>query len=98
MIGWRNRVVLMRFFFGLALSFLVLSGCKSEDDVIADENAGLCGAAQLQDRVGQPFAGTSFDAAARIIRPNTAVTQDYRVERLNVELDENDIITRIACG
>jgi len=37
-------------------------------------------------------------ATIRVIRPGDNVTMDYRTDRLNVELDENDIVTRIYCG
>jgi len=29
----------------------------------------------------------------RLLRPNTMMTMDYRIERLNVNMDENDVIT-----
>lgn len=37
-------------------------------------------------------------ATIRVIRPGDNVTMDYRTDRLNVELGENDIVTRIYCG
>lgn len=82
----------------LIIGLCTLAGCKSDSDNGAGDSADLCGASDLQVLVGQPFSDTSFDEAARIIRPGTAVTQDFRPDRLNVELDENDVITRIACG
>lgn len=35
---------------------------------------------------------------SRIIPPDSAVTQDYRPERVNVDLDEDGTIIRVWCG
>lgn len=35
---------------------------------------------------------------SRIIPPDTAVTQDYRADRVNVDLDEDGVVTRVWCG
>ncbi|MEX0839863.1 MAG: I78 family peptidase inhibitor [Parvibaculum sp.] len=37
-------------------------------------------------------------ATIRVIRPGDMVTRDYRTDRLNVELDDNDVVTRVYCG
>jgi len=34
----------------------------------------------------------------RVIRPGDAVTLDYRPDRLNVRLDDDDVISEIGCG
>jgi len=59
-----------------------------------------CGADQVQQLVGQSYDGVqdSFAADARIIPPNSPVTQDYRPARLNVDLDIDRAISRIWCG
>lgn len=70
------------------------------------EARGECGAAQVQDRVGREYSealgaairAESGAAAMRVIRPGEAVTLDYRPDRLNVRLDENDVISEIGCG
>ncbi len=70
------------------------------------ETRGECGAAQVQDRVGREYSpalgeairAESGAAAMRVIRPGEAVTLDYRPDRLNVRLDEGDVITEIGCG
>ncbi len=57
--------------------------------------------------VGQAFSAveSSLDAAAlaevrvlRIIRPGTMVTKDYRLDRLNVALDEQEMVAKFYCG
>jgi hypothetical protein len=59
-----------------------------------------CGADQVQDLTGQLVDGSRdrFGPDTRIIPPNSAITQDYRPDRLNVDLDEDGLITRIWCG
>lgn len=60
-----------------------------------------CGAAELQDLVGQPEATASaitFAVPVRIIQPGSAVTMDFRQDRLNVEVGADGNIARIFCG
>lgn len=73
----------------------------------ADEAAAGCQSAA--DALGV-WIGKSYDeakddieagegvATIRVIRPDQAVTQDFRPDRLNVELDAEDKVTRIFCG
>ena len=73
----------------------------------ADEAAAGCQAAA--DALGV-WIGKSYDeakgdietgegvATIRVVRPDQAVTQDFRPDRLNVELDAEDKVTRIYCG
>lgn len=37
-------------------------------------------------------------ASVRWIRSDTAVTMDYRTDRLNIELDAGNRVTRLRCG
>ena len=70
------------------------------------ETRAECGAGQVQDRVGRAFSESlseaiqaeSGAATVRVIRPGEAVTLDYRADRLNVRLDDRDIIIEIGCG
>ena len=60
-----------------------------------------CGAAELQGLVGRDAAVLQtmrFSQTVRIIRPGTAVTMDYIVERLNIQIDSNEKISRVNCG
>ena len=60
-----------------------------------------CGAARFASLVGQPMQvvdRTTFPAGTRIILPGTAVTMDYREERLNVLIDGNAAVERVYCG
>lgn len=63
--------------------------------------AGACGASGLQDLVGQSetvLQTMTFNVPVRIIHPGTAVTMDYRDDRLNIEINEAGTISRVACG
>ncbi len=62
---------------------------------------GACGAPQLQDLVGRPASvleTMKFGTETRIIRPGMAVTMDYREDRLNIEIDADEVISRVVCG
>jgi hypothetical protein len=55
--------------------------------------------------VGKPYADAASTlqptgpvTAIRVIRPGTMVTKDYRLDRLNVDLDDKDVVTKIYCG
>ncbi|QYK42319.1 MAG: hypothetical protein KF887_04115 [Paracoccaceae bacterium] len=60
-----------------------------------------CGAAALQDLVGQPasaLAAMTFAAPTRVLRPGMAVTMDYREDRLNIEINATERVARVFCG
>lgn len=62
---------------------------------------GACGAPDLQDLVGRPASilhTMKFGTETRIIRPGMAVTMDYREDRLNIEIDAAEMISRVNCG
>jgi len=82
-----------------AVLCLVLStaACVADDASPPD----ACGASALQDLVGQPgsvLETMRFSQDLRVIPPGTAVTMDYREDRLNIDLDEAGQITRVWCG
>lgn len=84
----------------LILMLAILAVCGGTK-VEADSAELLpCGADQLQALVGQPARDVqaSFPENVRIIPPNSAVTQDFRPDRLNVDLDGAGLIVRIWCG
>jgi len=67
---------------------------------------GECEASGLQGMVGE-VATQELGAmllertGARVLRwvpPNTAVTMDYRLDRLTVSYDADMVIERISCG
>ena len=67
---------------------------------------GTCNAAPAQPHIGhRATAELGADllriTGARVLRwvpPRTAVTMDFRADRLTVSYDDNQSITRISCG
>lgn len=65
-----------------------------------------CSTEQAQGLIGQPgTAELATDALRRTgaktvrwIRPGMAVTMDFRSDRLNIELDDANRVTRLSCG
>ncbi|WP_298092232.1 I78 family peptidase inhibitor [uncultured Sphingomonas sp.] len=83
------------------IALLLLAGCTT-----TAPKPGQCRADRAQDLVGKPWAPTSEAdvlkrtgaKALRVIGPDTMVTMDYRIDRLNVETDAAGIVTRLRCG
>jgi hypothetical protein len=94
----------------LALPALALSSCASApppaDPASPVARPGTCQAEPVQWAVGQPAEQATMarvwrESGAGLIRPigpKQAVTRDYRPDRVNVELDAANVITRISCG
>ncbi len=53
---------------------------------------------QANGKVGADALNKSGARRLRWIAPNTAVTKDYRQDRLNISYDDNMVITRVNCG
>lgn len=82
------------------LCALALAGCNVTTEE-PPEMTGTCGAESLQHLVGQPrnaFDEVAVSGPVRILPPGAMMTMDYRVDRLNVELDSDGQITRLWCG
>lgn len=83
---------------------LALMGCVPEPEPPVTNPTPVedaCGASALQDLVGQSAKKLEvmrFAKTVRIIRPGMAVTMDYSAERLNIEINEAEVITRVSCG
>lgn len=91
-----------------ALPFLlVIAGC-SHTAMVGGQNieAPACNANKIQALVGQPATQEVAVEAQRVsgarvvrwLRPNMAVTMEFRADRLNITLDDRNLIERITCG
>ena len=80
----------------LVLPVLLLAGCVGAEPAAED----ACGAADYRALVGAPLAAVTLpaDLGARIVRPDSAVTLDYRPDRLNIHVDRAGVIERVDCG
>lgn len=53
--------------------------------------------------IGQPGEAVEKDlnamgASYRLLPPGSAMTMDYQPDRINVEMNENGVVTRVFCG
>jgi hypothetical protein len=95
----------------LSIAALSLSACASsptaQDSASTTPKASAaCQADKVQWAVGQEGNQANMgrvwrESGAGLIRPigpNQAVTRDYREDRVNVELDDKNQITKVSCG
>lgn len=90
---------------------LALNGCTTVEATAPEEPArkapeASCDASGLQGHIGHKASERSGAillelSGARMLRwipPRSAVTMDYRPDRLNVSYDDDMSVTRIHCG
>lgn len=82
------------------LAGLALAGICFVGGAMAGDPVAACGADEMQKLVGQNIGAIegTFPEIARILPPNSVMTQDFRPDRVNVNLDEAGVIVRIWCG
>lgn len=81
------------------LAALLLAACVPEEPEVV-EQSDACKSASYQGLIGQPRAALEqmqLPAGTRIIAVGDPVTRDYRVERLNFELDAAGRVAKISC-
>ena len=62
---------------------------------------GSCPAGEHQEWVGKRvdvLNDVELPKGTRVLFPTTPATMDYRQDRLNVDVDKKDVITRVYCG
>ena len=87
---------------GLSATALLMSACATP----ASPPANACNADAIQPYVGQIATPSVVEAArkaagaqlVRALKPNDAATLDYRVERINILVDDANKILRASCG
>jgi len=65
------------------------------------QDTGTCGAEGFQGLVGQSGEIArllELEQPARVIASDDMVTADYRPDRINFDLDEDDRIVEVRCG
>jgi hypothetical protein len=73
---------------------------------IAPSAADSCVAAAAQSAVGQRANEALLESArvaararvARFLRPNQPVTMEFNGSRLNLDLDEREVVRGVSCG
>lgn len=90
---------------GGVLAAVLAAGASAggnETQVEGDPAAALqsCGGAPLLAAVGGPVAAVQADLpeGARVIAPDSAVTRDFREERINLDVDAAGLVLRVWCG
>ncbi|QTD56816.1 I78 family peptidase inhibitor [Parasphingorhabdus cellanae] len=95
----------------IALSCPAIMACSTTNPEPAIPERGVipgyvCKTDDLETLVGQKAtaeiaAGALKQSGAKRLRwiaPDTAVTMDFRQDRLNIEYDDEMVITRVNCG
>jgi hypothetical protein len=91
------------------IATLALGGCAPTPaaETPATLPSGVeCDATSIQDLVGKPLGKDtvadarrrSGAASARVLTPDMAVTMEFRADRLNVQVDAKNVVTRVGCG
>jgi hypothetical protein len=89
------------------LAFALLAACSSSPDKApAAKGDGRCDAEAVQHLVGERITTEMAEEAReqagaehlRVTQPNQPVTMDYNSQRLNIDIDEDDVILRLSCG
>ncbi|MCG4451716.1 hypothetical protein LJY18_00155 [Pseudomonas sp. MMS21-TM103] len=89
---------------------VVLAGCSSVDSAKTPGQpaspSGTCNAEAVQGMLGKTATAEQVKQArqqagahsVRVLAPGDAVTLDYNSRRLNIDIDEAEVIERISCG
>jgi hypothetical protein len=91
-----------------SLSLLaLLAGCSSQpSSQSAAEISGDCSVDNLQGMLGQTASAELVEQiqqqanakTLRVLAPGDAATMDYNPQRLNIDIDESEVIIRLTCG
>ena len=91
----------------------VLAGCSTggnsgggDAPAAAAGNDGRCEASGADFAIGKQGSAELLEQArkasgsqmARILKPHDVVTLEYRSERLNLNVDDKGVVTRVNCG
>ena len=98
---------------GSILAAATLAGCASGTPSTSapatpsrSDNPQACNAEQAEAAVGQKatpdllenYRQQSGSQLARILRPRDVITMEYNPLRLNLRVDEQDMVTSVNCG
>ncbi|MFP5423172.1 MAG: I78 family peptidase inhibitor [Gammaproteobacteria bacterium] len=91
-----------------SLSLLaLLAGCSSQPPAQqAAEISGDCDVEQVHGVLGQTASAELIEQVQqqanaktlRVLAPGDAATMDYNPQRLNIDIDESEVIIRLTCG
>lgn len=85
----------------------LLAGCSSQPPTQPGADiTGDCTVEQVQGVLGQIASAERIQQAQqqanakflRVLAPGDAATLEYNPQRLNIHIDESEVIVRLACG
>lgn len=85
----------------------LLAGCSSQPPAQqAAEISGDCDVEQVHGVLGQTASSELIEQVLqqanaktlRVLAPGDAATMDYNPQRLNIDIDESEVIIRLTCG
>ncbi|MFJ4196804.1 I78 family peptidase inhibitor [Pseudomonas sp. NPDC089534] len=97
---------------GALAAIAMLAGCSStssesaKDPVAGETGHGRCEASGAEFAIGKKASPQLLDQArtragaqsARFLKPNDMITLEYRSDRLNLNTDNDLVVTRVNCG
>lgn len=97
---------------GALIAAALLAGCSTsssesaKESVATDTGHSRCEAAAAQFTVGKKASPELLEQArvkagaqnARFLKPTDMITLEYRSDRLNLNTDNNLVVTRVNCG
>jgi len=91
---------------GALMAAAFLAGCSTTSSESAKEPNSRCEASAAQFAIGKKASPELLDQArakagaqnARFLKPNDMITLEYRSDRLNLNTDNNLVVTRVNCG
>lgn len=102
-----NRVTLLSLF-----AVAALAGCSAKDtssdaaSQMPPEQSASCDAKAAQALIGKIIDPTLTEQArrdagasvARVLRPHQPVTMEYNSQRLNIDVDDHQVVQQVNCG
>ena len=97
---------------GALMAVAMLAGCSTtssesaKEPVATEAGHGRCEATAAEFAIGKKASPALLEQArakagaqnARFLKPDDMITLEYRSDRLNLNTDNNLIITRVNCG
>ncbi|SIT85857.1 Peptidase inhibitor I78 family protein [Yoonia rosea] len=83
------------------LALTLIAGCTAAQAPLPPQSEDTCGASEFAHLIGQQATAlerTLLLGPVRVIRPGDAVTMDFRTDRVNFRIGEDETIQRIDCG
>lgn len=82
------------------IPLMLLAACQSPG-AVQPQAEDQCGASSRQGLVGTlalSLDQSTLPTFSRVIHPKSAVTLDYRLDRLNVYVGEDGKVSKVTCG